>query len=148
MEKKSIFDDSTFAEMLNRIESLTPETGAEWGSMDVAQMLAHCAEIQEVGNGKSLVGTPFIVKLLKRFILKMVLKEKPYPHSKRTHPQFIITDSKDFEEQKARLIDALEKLKAAGPVSKTHPVFGDMSGEERGWISYKHLDHHLTQFGV
>ena len=148
MEKKSIFDDTNYADILGRIQSVTPETVAEWGSTNIAQMFAHCAEVQEVGNGKSLKGTPFIVKLLKGYIRKMVINDKPYPRSTKTHPQYVMTELKDFEEQKTRLLDALEKLKAAGPVSKEHPIFGEMTGEERGWISYKHLDHHLSQFGV
>jgi len=148
MEKKSIFDDSNYAEIVARIESLTPEARAEWGSMNVAQMLAHCAEVQEVGNGKSLAGTPFIVKMMKGFIRKMVLGDKPYRHEAKTHPQYVMTDPKNFEEQKTRLINALDKLSDDGPVPKTHPIFGEMTGEERGWVSYKHLDHHLVQFGA
>ena len=146
MEKKSIFDNSNYGEIVGRIESLTPETQAEWGSMNVAQMLAHCAEVQEVGNGKSLVGTPFIVKMMKGFIRKMVLNDEPYRHDAKTHPQYTMTDPKNFEEQKTRLINALEKLTADGPVSKKHPIFGEMTGEERGWVSYKHLDHHFAQW--
>ena len=143
-----MFDDSVFTEMLGRINALTPESDALWGSMSASQMLAHCAGVQEVGNGKDLVGTPFIAKLMKGFIRKMVVNDKPYAHNVRTHPQYLVRDARDFEEQKKRLIDAVEGLKAGGPVSMEHSLFGEMTGEERGWVSYKHLDHHLAQFGV
>ena len=143
-----MFDDENYAQILKRINSLTPESTSEWGSMNLGQMLAHCAEVQEVGNGKNLVGTPFIVKLMKGYIRKMVVNDKPYPRNSKTHPQYTITEKKDFEKQKRRLTDALVELKNAGPVSRKHPIFGEMSGEERGWVSYKHLDHHLTQFRV
>ena len=148
MEKKSLFDEDVFSAIQARIENLTPETQPEWGSMDVAQMLAHCAEIQEVLNGKALKGTPFIVKLFGRLIRRMVLSDKPYPHSSRTHPQYIKADLEDFYEQKERLQRALDTMVANGPIASKHPIFGMMSGEDKGWAMYKHLGHHFTQFGV
>ncbi len=148
MEKKNLFDEDIFSAIQDRIENLTPETQAEWGSMDVAQMLAHCSEIQEVTNGKALKGTPFTVKLLGGLIRKMVLSDKSYPRDGRTHPQYIKDEPEDFYQQKERLQRAVDTMVANGPIASKHPIFGMMSGEDKGWVMYKHLDHHLTQFGV
>jgi hypothetical protein len=116
--------------------------------MTVAQMLAHCAEIQEVANGKDLKGTPVIVRLFGPLIRRMVVSDKPYPRSTRTHPQYLQVEERDFEMEKLRLVAALDSFVDAGPRASRHPIFGRMTAEERGWSSYKHLDHHLTQFGV
>lgn len=116
--------------------------------MSVAQMFAHCAEIQEVANGKNLVGTPVIVRMFAPLIRRMVVGDKPYPRDTRTHPQYAQADERDFEMEKLRLLAALDSFADAGPRASRHPIFGHMSAEERGWSSYKHLDHHLTQFGV
>lgn len=148
MAKKSLFDDNVYREVTDRINRLEPGSEPEWGEMSVGQMLAHCAEVTEVGNGKELEGTPFIFKLVGPLVKKLLVSEKPFPRASRTHPQYIITDPKDFEEQRARLLQSLEKMRADGPVARKHPAFGNMSAEERGWSNYKHLDHHLQQFGV
>jgi len=146
--KQNLYDEDVYRAVLGRMDQLTPETQPQWGSMSAAQMLAHCAEIQEVTNGKPLENTPFIVKLFKGMIRKMVLNEKPYPKSTKTHPQYRQTSDRDFETEKRRLLDALAKFKAEEGVARTHPLFGAMDAEEKGWSMYKHLDHHLSQFGV
>ena len=144
----NLFDKDTHLDCLARIEQLSADTKPQWGSMSAAQMLAHCAEIQEVANGKDLVGTPILVKLFARVIRNMVVNDKPYPRNSRTHPQYVQHHEQDFEMEKLRLLAALDSFVEAGPREGRHPLFGRMSAEERGWSCYKHLDHHLTQFGV
>ena len=39
---KSIFDEKTYQEVLDRLEKLNPESERQWGKMSVAQMLWHC----------------------------------------------------------------------------------------------------------
>jgi hypothetical protein len=116
--------------------------------MNAAQMLGHCAEVQEVANGKDLVGTPLVIRLFGRLIRKMVLSGRPYSRNTRTHPQYVQASDRDFEMEKLRLLAALDSFVDAGPRPLKHPLFGPMSEEECGWSCYKHLDHHLTQFGV
>ena len=139
-----------YQDTLARIEKITPGTKPQWGSMTSAQMMAHCAEIQEVSNGKELKGTPFIAKLLKGYIRKMVVSDKPYPKSTQTHPQYKQTVDRDFEAEKKRLLAAMEQFvqlqEKVGEIP--HSLFGQMTADEKGWSMYKHLDHHLTQFGV
>ena len=118
--------------------------------MTAAQMLAHCAEVQEVGNGnRKLEGTPFLVRLFGPLIRRMVVSEKPYPRDARTHPQYEQREPRDFERETARLLVQLTAFRATEQESPVrHPIFGVLSHEERGWAAYKHLDHHLRQFGV
>jgi hypothetical protein len=116
--------------------------------MSAAQMLAHCAEVQEVANGKDLVGTPLFIRVIARMIRNMVVNDKPYPRNSKTHPQYVQHHEQDLEMEKLRLVAALDSFVDAGPREGRHPLFGRMSADERGWSCYKHLDHHLTQFGV
>lgn len=148
LSKKTLFDPETYKECLERIDKLTPESRPEWGSMSSAQMLAHCAEIQEVSNGKDLKNTPFIVRLFKGMIRNMVVNDKPYPKSTKTHPQFLQSSEREFNTEKERLLKALDIFVTQQKRSSQHPLFGEMSEEERGWGMYKHLDHHLKQFGL
>ncbi len=146
-----MYSPEVYQDCLNRIEKLISESRPQWGSMSAAQMLAHCAEIQEVSNGKELKNTPFIAKLFKGMIRNMVVNEQPYPKSTRTHPQYKQTTDKDFETEKKRLLDSLDKfvnMDEEEAKQIKHPLFGKMTPEEKGWSTYKHLDHHLSQFGV
>ena len=116
--------------------------------MDAAQMFGHCAEITEVAMGKELQGTPFLIRLIAPLIRRSVLSEKPYTKNSPTHPQYVYADPVEFEEQKTRLLAVLHRLRDEGPRPYRHTLFGSMSPEESGWVGYKHLDHHLQQFGV
>jgi hypothetical protein len=149
--QRNLFEPDVYREFLSRIEKLTPDTKPQWGKMNAAQMLAHCAEIQEVMNGKELRNTPFFVKLLKGVIRNAVTNLTPYPRNSRTHPQYIVSDARDFDREKARFLAALEAMIAMGPEKASqipHSFFGPMTAEEKGWSMYKHHDHHLQQFGV
>ena len=148
LTKKNIYDTDVYDACLQRLDALTADAQPEWGKMTPAQMLAHCAEIQEVFNGKPLENTPFIVKLFKGSIRKIVVGDKPYAKNNQTHPQYRITDGHAFEAEKTRLLSAMTTFRETDPAQHVHVLFGPMTREEKGWAVYKHLDHHLQQFGV
>jgi hypothetical protein len=117
--------------------------------MSSAQMMAHCAEILEVAAGKKMTGTPWFIKILRPFVRKMVVGAKPYPRSTRTHPQYLQKEEKEFTTEKARLLSAMNAFAemCSGEAVLKHPFFGEMTVDEAGWAMFKHLDHHLRQFG-
>ena len=108
-EKESLFNRGLW-ELFRPNRAVDSWTQPQWGSMTAAQMLAHCAEIQEVSNGKELKNTPFIAKLFRGMIRKMVINDKPYPKNTKTHPQYLQTKACDFANEKKRLLDALGKI--------------------------------------
>ncbi len=145
----SLYNSEDYRAFLSRIDQLSAESEPQWGSMATAQMLAHCAEILEVSNGKELKNTPFIARLFKGMIRKMVVGDKPFPKNSKTHPQYIQTEECDFETEKARLLAALEAfIQAENSSGRPHPLFGTMTHDEKGWSAYKHINHHLAQFGT
>ena len=148
MYPKNIHDAQTYDALITRIEGLSPDAHPVWGKMNVAQMLSHCAEVLDVMNGKELKNTPFYIRLLGPMIKKAVLRMGPYSKDSPTHPQYIKSGPEDFELQRTRLIASLGTLRAAGSHDVRHPLFGKMTAEEVGWSAWKHLDHHLTQFGA
>ena len=152
MPQKSLLDQSVQQECLDRINKLSPETQPQWGKMDAAQMLAHCAEVTEVMNGsKPLAGTPFLAKLFKGMIRNAVVNDVPYKQSLRTHPQYLVADQRTFAAEKERLITAMTRFANLTEQERRqfrHPLFGAMNDHELGWGVYKHLNHHLSQFGV
>lgn len=147
--KEDIYDSEAYQACIERINHITPETQAKWGKMDAAQMMAHCAEIQEVMNGKS-IKVPFIFKIIGPFVKKAVLKGN-YQKNLSTVPAYRQKDPKNFEEEKQRLLKNLEiffKMDPEKAAALKHPFFGKMTAQEKGRSIYLHLDHHLQQFGV
>lgn len=149
---KNIFDPLVTAELIQRINSLSSETKPLWGKMAVDQMLAHCNVAYEMAfTDKHPRPNALMSFILKSFVKNGVVNETPYKKNIKTAPQFIIIGRKNFEEEKARLINYLEhtcKLGRDHFEGKESLSFGPMTSTEWNNQFYKHLDHHLTQFGV
>lgn len=149
---KNIFTKEVTDEVIGRINNLTNETKPLWGKMTVAQMLAHCCVTYEMAFENKHPKPNFLMGLMLRaFVKQTVVGPKPYVKNSRTAPAFIITDSRDFEIEKTRLIRYLEKTQKLGEShfdGKESLSFGKLSVDEWNTMFYKHLDHHLGQFGV
>ena len=149
---KNVFDPAVTAELIHRIEQLNPQSPALWGKMSVDQMLAHCNVAYEMAfTDKHPKANPVMRFLLKNFVKKGVVNEVPYKKNLPTAPAFRIKNKKNFAEEKGRLIAFLEQTLAAGETGfegKESPSFGPMTAKEWNNLLYKHLDHHLNQFGV
>ena len=149
---KNIFSKEVTTELLNRIDQLTPETRPLWGKMNASQMLAHCNVTYKMAYSESKKTPKGLMKLMMKFIVKpMVVSEKPYKKSMKTAPQFLMTDEKSFQEEKKKLVDYIMKTQELGAAhfdGKESISFGKLKSQEWNNMFYKHLDHHLTQFGV
>jgi hypothetical protein len=149
---KNIFNKTEVQNIIKRIETLTPESKGNWGKMDVSQMLAHCCVAYEmVYTDKHPEPNAFVKLLLKLFVKKAVVSEKPYPRNGRTAPQFMISSEKDFTEEKMRLISYIQKTAELGEAyfeGKQSHSMGKLTAKEWNNSFAKHLEHHLTQFGV
>lgn len=152
MSWKNLFDKNECRETIERINSLTPETQHLWGKMDVAQMLAHCNVAYElVYTDKHPKPKGFQKFMIKLFAKNLVVGPKPYKKNSRTAPMFLIADGRDFEKEKIRLVDHLQKTQELGASNfngKESHAFGKLSTQEWNTLFSKHLDHHLRQFGV
>lgn len=149
---KNIFDPKTTNELIARINSLNPDSPALWGKMSVDQMLAHCIVAYDMAFTDKYPKPNALMRfILKAFVKNGVVNETPYPKNSRTAPAFIISDRRNFDQEKARLISYLEQTRDLGSShfeGKESLSFGPMSTGEWNNLFYKHLDHHLTQFGV
>ena len=103
--------EGQIAGVVSRINALTADSVPQWGRMNVAQMLAHCAEVQEVLNGKKLKSTPLLLRIVKGMIRKAVVNEVPYKRNSGTHPQYITSKGKfDFETANTELSEEETRL--------------------------------------
>jgi hypothetical protein len=149
---KNVFDKNDVSELISRINKLTAETHPQWGKMNASQMLAHCNVTYELVYEDKHPRPKGLKKfLIKALIKNLVVSEKPFKKSSQTAPHFIVKDAKNFEAEKKRLIDYLKKTQELGAShfdGKDSHSFGPLTTKEWNTMFYKHLDHHLTQFGV
>ena len=148
---KNLFDKNAYNEITNRINTLTPQSQRQWGKMEVAQMLAHCKEAFKVPLGDKKMPRMFIGLLLGWAFKKKLYNDEPWKRNLPTAPNFIIKDERDFEKEKQGLTGLINQFHNGGPDNVgrfPHPMFGTFTKEQWGKSMYKHLDHHLMQFGV
>lgn len=149
---QNIFTAPVAEAVIARINKLTPTTQPKWGKMSVDQMLAHCNVTYEMVYD-DIHPKPGAFKrfLLKSFVKNLVVNETPYKHNSPTAPQFLVKGDKDFEKEKTRLIGYINKTTKLGGThfeGKESLSFGKLTTNEWNNMFYKHLDHHLMQFGV
>jgi hypothetical protein len=149
---KTIFDAVAHDEIAGRLESLQPGAQRQWGKMTVAQMLEHTARVAEIATGRRQLKQMFVGRMIAWIFRKDFVGEKPFGKNAPTGSDFIVTTiDPDFSSAKMRLKSVLSELHAVGEKGcngNIHPFFGRMTGVEWGVTQYKHVDHHLRQFGA
>jgi Protein of unknown function (DUF1569) len=148
---KNIFNQLHVGEILNRIDQLSPNSKAQWGKMDIAQMLAHCSSFQDIAMGNAFPSRGWLGVLIGKFVKPIFYNDKPLAQNMSTIPSIMIVDEKEFEAEKENLKQKIITFQKNGPHKCTtypHPFFGKLTSEQWGKGIYKHLDHHLKQFGV
>jgi len=149
---KSLFDAATLEEATARIARLRPDSERQWGKMNAAQMLAHCAATMEMAVGLTFPPRRFVGRLVGPLVRKAVVtKGEPFRRNSPSDKSLIIREDRDFETERQRLIGLLERFTAGGPEGCTkhpHSFFGRLTPAEWAMFMHHHLDHHLRQFGV
>jgi hypothetical protein len=149
MEIKDLFDPAVKQDILERINNLTATSERKWGKMDVAQMLAHLQPPIEVAYGTRIVKGNFLIKLMVPLFKNTLYNEKPWKTGLPTDKSFIMTgEAKDFESEKNKLLGLVEKFCEPAVRDTPHPVFGKMTKKQWSNAAWKHIDHHLRQFGA
>jgi hypothetical protein len=148
---ESLFDTDAYNEILQRMNALTPQSQRGWGKMDVAQMLGHCKEAFKVPLSDKKMPRLFMGRMLSWMMKSKMFNEDPWKKNLPTAPGFLIKDQRNFDLEKGELTELITRFYTAGHgnVGKfPHPFFGTFTQEQWGKSMYKHLDHHLKQFGV
>ncbi|HTL81100.1 MAG TPA: DUF1569 domain-containing protein [Bacteroidia bacterium] len=148
---ETIFDKKTYDSIAARIEKLTPSTQRVWGKMNVGQMMAHCCGALSMATGEKKLPRLLIGRILGPLVKPGFLSEKPLSKGSPTAKEFIFTDERDFEKEKKELHRLLKKFHEGGEKGATphpHGFFGHLTPKQWGEVQWKHLDHHLKQFGV
>ena len=147
---KTIFDESTRNELIDRIHNLNEDAHAQWGKMNLYQMLVHCTTWEEwmQGKGNPVYKQAFLGKIFGKIGLRrMIRDDKPIDKGVPTSEQFKIKEtSGDITQKKKEWIQLIKEYESYSNPTFIHDFFGKMSREEVGLLAYKHTDHHLRQF--
>ncbi|RTE55456.1 DUF1569 domain-containing protein [Arenibacter aquaticus] len=149
---KTIFDKTTRNGLIARIELLHENSAANWGKMNVSQMLKHCTLYDEwlLGKNNPIYKQAFIGKIFGKMALKSMIKdERPLKQNMGTLDELKVTESNgNVSVQKEKWIDLIREFEHFSNPDFIHTFFGKMTKEQIGYLDYKHTDHHLRQFGV
>ena len=147
---KSIFNPTDNKEIINRINTLHSESQASWGKMSVDQMLKHINDAILVSFNEKPLRVPFIFKILGRMMKSSVLKQPEFAKNSPTAKEFKYAENFDFEAIKKELTTNFSRFQEGEQAIKcvNHPFWGKMNAEDWNNLQWKHVDHHLRQFGV
>ena len=150
---KNLFDATVASELKTRLGELESQSERLWGKMTVAQMVAHCVMSMQWAVGETVPEKgPLAARAMGRLVKPLVLRNDDLmrKHSP-TIKSLMVEDERDFEKERERLAGLIDRFAAGGAAECTknpHSFFGKMTAEEWAILMYKHLDHHLRQFGV
>jgi hypothetical protein len=149
---KNLFEVATAKEVKERIARLGPKSERQWGKMNAAQAVAHCSVGMEWAVGDSFPPRMFVGRIIGPIAKSQVLKdEKPMGRNAPTAKSLVVKDDRDLGKECQRLSALVERFAAGGPQGCTrhpHTFFGRLTPEEWAALMYKHVDHHLRQFGA
>jgi hypothetical protein len=149
---KNLFDRESVAEVKQRIARLTAASTREWGTMSAPQALAHCSAGMEMALGESTPPMMFIGRIIGGMVKRLAIgSEGPFKRNSPTAKNLLVEGERDLETERAKLKGLIDRFVAAGAPGCTthpHPFFGRLTPDEWSVLMYKHIDHHLRQFGV
>lgn len=149
---KSLFEAATANEVKTRIGRLEPNSVRQWGKMSAAQAMAHCATTMEWAVGEKNEPRMFLGRLFGSLVKSKVLKdEAPMRRNAPTAKTLVVADERDLAKESQRLCALIDRFCAGGQQGCTkhpHTFFGSLTPDEWARLMYKHLDHHLRQFGA
>jgi hypothetical protein len=149
---KNLFETETVDEVKERIARLRPDSERLWGKMNPAQALEHCSRGMEMALGDRTPPRVLVGRIMGWMVKPMALgNDEPMRRNSPTAKELVVQDERDLVTERARLCGLIDRFAAAGPKGCTrhpHAFFGRLTPDEWAILMYKHLDHHLRQFGV
>jgi len=146
----TLHDPASRDRILRRLETLRADSPRGWGKMDCAQAMAHCADAMEASTGDRVLHSNVMAMLIGPLFKGWMLGPKPFSRNSPTHPLLVMKTPRDFDRERTRLVAVVRKFHDAGPAGAAnyrHAFVGKLTGDEWGVLQWKHLDHHLRQFG-
>src|SRR3954452_822300 len=109
---KTLFDQADRESIRLRLGVLQADSARQWGKMNAAQMVTHCARALETGTGDRPMKQVFLGKIITPFIRSSILGKKPFCRNSPTDPTFVVSDERELAVERQKLLDLIDKLVA------------------------------------
>lgn len=146
----SLFDDRDRTKVLRRLDALTPQSRPRWGSLTVGRMACHVSNALRMAHGELATRPPGRVgarRVLAKYVFLYLL---PMPRNLPSATALGSGEPADFEQERRTCAELIRRFAASprGGKGPSHPFFGVLTRSEWAVLQWRHLDHHLRQFGV
>jgi hypothetical protein len=148
MGTRTLLKTSDRDQVLERLRRVRPDARPVWGTLDAPRMLCHLADMMRVALGD--VPSKPVHSLLSRTLVKNLVVNTGFkaPRGKvQTAPEMLSSRPGSWETDLSVCVELAGRV-AAGSAKAVHPAFGPLTPEEWGRLCWKHMDHHLAQFGA
>lgn len=151
---KTLGNQADREEILRRLATVQPGSARLWGKMSAHQMICHLADSFRGVMGEKSLKPMQNVPL--RGVIRWVALHTPLPWTKslKTMPEMDQeidgTPPAEFQSDVRELRRLFEKFTQQPRTFAwtPHPIFLEMSDSEWMIWGYRHMDHHLRQFGA
>lgn len=148
---RTLFEPVDRAEVRRRIGGIPADRRPLWGRMDAPRMVVHCTDALRMATGDVPIAILPIGRVLGLFgIGRLLARRMPFPKGAPTHPTLVARRATAYGDELERFDAALEAFAARAPNAQwaPHPLFGPLDAATWGVLAWRHLDHHLRQFGA
>ena len=150
---RTILDDRDTRALFARLDRLEPARPGLWGRMSAHQAVCHLNDSLKATLGDRPIA-PHRVGL-KRKVIRFVGFTLPFHWPKGRVPTSPETDQMRggtpptvFSDDVAELKSLIERVRASGGRLPRHYAWGQLSPAVMGRYVFRHVDHHLRQFGA
>jgi hypothetical protein len=144
----SLLNPADRGKLVQRLRAVRPDARPAWGTLTAPRMLCHLADQLRVALGD--VPARPAHNLASRTLLKFLVVNTGFrpPRGKiQTAPEMLASKPAAWDADLAACLALVERV-GAGAAREVHPAFGPLTPEEWGKVCWKHMDHHLVQFGT
>ena len=151
--RRSLSNPEDVSELKRRLNQLNEHSPRKWGRMSSAQMVGHCDKILQVGLTKIVLPETNLVFKTVGICTKLTMKvcNHGIPTNMPTFEVLKLKENCNFESTKADFLATFEEFLSslqADTLLRRHALFGEMTSCDWAFLQYKHINHHLKQFGV
>ena len=148
-----LLDKEALSSLIARINKLEDGSIPKWGQMTVSEMLTHCSTAIQMGLGEVATKPKFnkaTGAMARLFFIDVFPFPKGSPTAPELHPKMKLRKPEAFAHERDLLITQLKRIHSTPEDHRfsDHPIFRQMGRKRWGQLVYKHIDHHLRQFGV
>ncbi|MEO7536328.1 MAG: DUF1569 domain-containing protein [Ferruginibacter sp.] len=149
---ENLLHPNDYEALLQRINTITSFSERRWGRMEPNQMILHLKDQLDIALGHMPAKAQGPLLLHTIFGKYLALYVLPWRKGKLKTPLEMDADLKgmvvtNFESDKHLLLIRMKEFIAA-PSFSPHPFFGNLSRKDWGRLAWKHINHHLLQFGA